>query len=107
MVHNEEAKLVTLSASGSTVSRTETAVFCGRKSVTFREFYAATQVGINPSYVFEMDKSEYDAALIRTTNADETVTVTRPTELIYEGEKFNIIRTYETTTDLIEVTVGL
>ena len=107
MVHNDEAKLVTLSASGSTITRTETAVFCGRKSVTFKEFYAATQVGINPSYVFEMDISEYEAAVIRTTNADESVTVTRPTELIFESEKFNIIRTYETTNHLIEVTVGL
>lgn len=107
MVHNETCSLVTLTAEGSQVTRHETEVFCGKKSVAFKEFYAATQVGINPSYIFEMDIREYEAAIIRTTNADETVTVTRPTELIYEGEKFNIIRTYETNSQLIEVTVGL
>jgi hypothetical protein len=50
---------------------------------------------------------EYEQALIRTDNEDQTVTVSRPTELIYQGEKFNILRTYETTNAMIEVTVGL
>ena len=107
MNHNSQCTLVTLTASGATVTRTETTVFCGRKSVTYKEFYAAVQVGINPSYIFELDITEYESAIIRTTNDDLSVTVTRPTELIFEGEKFNIIRTYETTNHLIEVTVGL
>lgn len=107
MVHNDEAKLVTLTASGAQVTRTETEVFCTRKSVGYREFYAAVQVGINPTYVFEMDVDEYEQAVIRTDNEDQTVTVSRPTELIYQGEKFNILRTYETTNATIEVTVGL
>ena len=107
MIHNDQCILVTLTAAGSEVTRNETEVFCGKKSVNFKEFYAASQVGINPSYIFEMDISEYESAVIRTPNADQTVTVTRPTELIYQGEKFNIIRTYETTNQLIEVTVGL
>jgi hypothetical protein len=54
-----------------------------------------------------MDVDEYEQALIRTDNEDQTVTVSRPTELIYQGEKFNILRTYETTNATIEVTVGL
>lgn len=107
MVHNDEAKLVTLTASGATVTRTETPVWCTKKSVNYKEFYAAVQVGINPTYIFEMDVDEYEQAVIRTDNEDQTVTVSRPTELIYQGEKFNILRTYETTNATIEVTVGL
>lgn len=107
MVHNDEAKLVTLSASGATVTRNEKTVFCGKRSVTYKEFYAAVQVGINPSYVFEFDLSEYESAFVKVNEEGGTVKVYRPTELIFEGEKFNIIRTFETTEHKIEVTAGL
>ncbi len=107
MQHNSQCTLVTLTASGPTVTRNEKLVFCGKKSVTYKEFYAAVQVGINPTYIFEFDIDEYESSFIRTTNEDQTVTVARPTELIFEGEKFNILRSFETTNHQIEVTVGL
>ena len=104
MVHNDEAKLVTLTASGATVTRKETSVFCTKKSVSYKEFYAAVEVGINPTYIFEVDIDEYLAAVI----TDETSgKKTRPTELIFDGEKFNIIRTYEKVGGLMEITVSL
>ncbi len=103
MIHNEEAKLVTLTTSGATVTRTETPVWCGKKSVTFKEFYAAVEVGINPIYVFEIDIDEYNRAIITETGGHKQ----RPTELIYNDEKFNIIRTFEPVGGIIEVTVGL
>ena len=102
MIHNDEATLVTLTASGATVTKTETSVFCGRKSVGFREFYAAIQAGLNPTYVFEMDVDEYENACITENEARRI-----PTELIYRGARYNIIRTYEPTDGTIEVTVGL
>lgn len=102
MIHNDECKLVTLTASEATVTRTETSVFCGKKSVSYREFYAAVEVGINPAYIFEMDVNEYEEAVI-TTNGVRQI----PTELIYGGAKFNIIRTYEKPDGTIEVTVSL
>ena len=107
MIHNSQCTLVTLTASGATVTRTEKMVFCGRRSVTYKEFYAATQVGINPTYIFELDINEYESAIVTISNNDQTVTKVRPTELIFDGEKYNIIRTYETTNNLIEITVGL
>lgn len=100
MVHNAQVTLVTLTASGATVTRTQTTVFCGRKSVTYKEFYAAIQVGLNPQYIFEFDINEYESSFDANTGA-------KPTELIYAGTKYNIIRTFETTDHLIEVTVGL
>lgn len=102
MIHNDEATLVTLSASGSTVVRSETDVFCGRKSVGYREFYAAVEVGLNPTYIFEMDVEEYERACYTEDGVRHF-----PTELIYKAAKYNIVRTYETTDGTIEVTVGL
>ena len=103
MIHNDEATLITLVASGSTVVPTETPVFCGKKSVGYREFYAAIQVGMNPTSVFEMDVDEYEQACI----IEEDQTRHIPTELIYGGAKYNIIRTYEKPDGTIEVTVSL
>lgn len=104
MVHNDEAMLVTLTANGATVTRTETPIWCTKKSVSYKEFYAAIEVGINPTYIFEVDIDEYLEAVI----TDETSgTKTRPTELIFDGEKFNIIRTYEKVGGLMEITVSL
>lgn len=104
MVHNDEAKFVTLQANGSTVTRLETSVYCTRKSVSYKEFYAAVEVGINPTYIFEVDIDEYLAAVVVDQVSGKK---TRPTELIFEGEKFNIIRTYEKVGGIIEVTVSL
>lgn len=103
MVHNDEALLVTLTASGSTVIRTETPVWCTKKSVSYKEFYAAVEVGINPTYIFEVDIDEYIRAIVTETGG----TKQRPTELIFDGEKFNIIRTYEKVGGLMEITVSL
>lgn len=107
MIHNSQATLITLTASGATVTRNEKTVFCGKRSVTYKEFYAAVQVGINPSYIFEFDINEYESAFVKVTETGGTVKIYRPTELIFEGEKFNIVRTFETTNHTIEVTVSL
>ena len=102
MIHNDEATLVTLSSSGATVVRTEKDVFCGRRSVGYREFYAAVEVGLNPTYIFEMDVDEYEQGCYTEDGVRHF-----PTELIYQGAKYNIVRTYEKTDGTIEVTVGL
>ena len=65
MIHNSQATLITLTASGATVTRNEKTVFCGKRSVTYKEFYAAVQVGINPSYIFEFDINEYESAFVK------------------------------------------
>lgn len=102
MVHNDEATLITLMATGSALDRIETSVWCTKKSVSYKEFYAAVEVGINPAYTFEIDIDEYNAAV--KVSGDKKI---RPTELVFDGEKFNIIRTYEKVGGIIEVTVSL
>ena len=105
MNRNDQATLVTVTANGATVTRTEKTLFCAKKSVAYTEFYAATQVGINPKYIFVFDLDDYEASFV-TVGTGEAAHKVRPTELIYRGEKFNIIRTYENHFE-IEVTVGL
>ncbi len=106
MVHNDQATLITKTASGATVTESTKTLFCGKKSVRYSEFYAATQVGVNPQYTFEFNTEEYETAIV-TTGEGVTLKKHRPTELIYDGERFNIIRTYEPDVYTIEVTVGL
>lgn len=106
MQHNDQATLVTVTASGATLTKKETTLFCAKKSVRYSEFYAATQVGINPKYVFEFNLEEYETAIV-TTGEAPNLEKHRPTELIYDGETFNIIRTYEPDVYTIEITVGL
>ena len=105
MIHNDEATLVTLTAVESQLTRTEKTLFCGRKSVTFKEFYAAVEVGLNPQYIFEFDFDEFESACVTTGTAPNAVK-NFPTELIYNGCKYNIIRTFEPKPGVIEVTVG-
>ena len=102
MIHNEEVTLITLTASEATVTRSEKTVFAGKKSVSYKEFYAAVEVGINPSYIFEMDLEEYETACSIISNKRYI-----PTELFYNGAYYNIIRTYEKPDGTIEVTVSL
>ena len=72
------------------VTRTERMVYCAIRSVSRAEFYTALNVGIEPEYVFALSV------------ADE-----------YQGERyvryrdqiFDVVRTYVTEEDGIEITV--
>ena len=105
MMKNDQATLVTITRNKATLSRHEVTLWCGKKSVRYGEFYAATQVGINPRYVFEFDLDEYESTYISVTEGTKTFKQV-PTELVFNGDTFNIIRTYEPDNYTIEVTVG-
>lgn len=105
MMRNDEATLVTITRNKAVLTRHEKTLFCGKKSVRGSEFYAATQVGINPKYVLEFDLDEYESSFIEVVDGQRTFTQ-EPTEVIYNGQTYNIIRTYEPDNYTIEVTVG-
>ena len=105
MMRNDQTTLVTITANKSAKERHETTLWCGKRSATRSEFYAATQVGLNPKYVLEFDLDEYESSFISVTQGERTFKQ-EPTELVYNGETFNIIRTYEPDNYTIEVTVG-
>ena len=65
-----------------------TTVFCDKKSVTRSEFYNASTTGMKPSIVFVVHLYEYN---------DEV-------KIEYEGQVYNVIRTYIKNMDEIELT---
>lgn len=67
----------------------EKTVYCNVKSVKYSEFYKAHQSGYKAEKVFVVKQIDFD---------DEY------SELIYEGKKFYIIRTYEVDNENIELT---
>lgn len=89
---NDVIVLVAKVADGANVSLKKTRVFAEKKSVRQSEFYAAYQVGLNPSLVFVVDARDFE-------NASE------PTEVIYNDKTYTIIRTY-CTGATVEITVG-
>ena len=101
MMRNDQATLIVKTRNGATPVENRTTLFCGRKSVRRAEFYAAHEVGTTPRYVLEFDLGEYEATFITTDDGKQ-----RPGEVEYNGEHFNILRTYEPDNYTIEVTIG-
>lgn len=69
-------------------AETETTVLCGLKSVGRSEFYNAALAGLRPSLVFIIHGYEY--------NGEKKVE--------YEGERYNVLRTYSTDFEEVELT---
>ena len=68
--------------------KVETVVYCDLKSITRVEYYNAASQGIKPEIVFVIHKFEY--------NGEK--------EILFEGEKYKVIRTYSTNFEEIELT---
>ena len=68
---------------------TETTILCGLKSVGRAEFYDAAASGLRPELVFVIHAYEYGGERV----------------VKFEGVRYNVIRTYQTGTEEIELTV--
>lgn len=68
----------------------KTTVLCNKKSVGRTEFYNASVAGMKPELIFIIHGFEY--------NNQEKVE--------YNGTEYDVIRTYQTDFDKIELTVG-
>lgn len=66
----------------------ESVILCSKKSVARSEFYNAAVKGLRPEIVFVAHPYEYDGQ----------------TKVKFEGVKYNVIRTYETSSEDIELT---
>lgn len=69
-------------------NETETVVLCSLKSVSRSEFYNAAATGLKPAMVFVIHGYEY--------NGEQLVK--------FEGEKYNVIRTYKVNFEDLELT---
>lgn len=101
MMRNDQATLIVYTRNKAERIPNRTTLFCGRKSVRYSEFYAATQVGITPKYILEFDLGEYENTYVTTSDG-----VQIPTEIEYNGGHYNVIRSYEPDNYTIEVTIG-
>lgn len=68
--------------------KVETVVYCDLKSITRAEYYNAASQGIKPEIVFVIHKYEYN----------------EEKEILFEGKKYKVIRTYSTNFEEIELT---
>lgn len=66
---------------------TERQVFCQVTSVSASEFFEAAKIGLRPDYRFTIFAGDYQGE----------------TELIYNGVHYSIYRTYNNTTDRLEL----
>lgn len=91
---NDEITLIAVTPSPGTAgntqyARTETTVFCARKSAKRAEWYAANAAGVQIDDTFDVPTDEYNGQ----------------TEARYNGQKYRIFRTYSDnrrrTTELI------
>lgn len=67
---------------------TKEEIACNKRSLTRSEFYFASQTDLKPSMVLEVHSFEYD-------NQDF---------LEFEGERYKVIKTYESSPNIIELT---
>ena len=67
-----------------------TTILCRERSVRASEFYAAGQAGLRPEVVLVVHRFEYDGQ----------------SEVEYQGRKLQVLRTYATGTEEIELVCG-
>ena len=66
---------------------TERRVFCDVESITQKEFFAAENAGIRAAFRFDVFAYDYDGE----------------TEVIYNGGRYSIYRTYQKFNDILEL----
>ncbi len=79
-------------------------LFAEKKSATRSEFYAAHASGLSAKYVFEMDMEDFESCDVNVQEGD-VVRKYYPGHILYNGEKFEISRTYIKDLSSIEITV--
>ncbi len=87
-------------ADGFPVEKTERYLeYATKKSVTRSEFWQALQNGITAKMVLEMRTEDWEETATRNGIKKEY-----PTQLEYDGEIYDIVRTYQTSKAKIELT---
>lgn len=99
-MRNDKVALVTLLPDENNVNEKQIIVFAEKKSVVRTEFYAAYGVGLNAKWTFNINPGDYEMTRF-VINGEEFYA----SQLIYNGARFDIVRTYKTNADNMEVVV--
>ena len=97
-------ELVTQYKDGTKIKEYKQEIFASIKSVTRNEFYSAYGVGLRLKHIFVIHSWEFSIADKTVTTGQDT-TIYRPTHVRYDGELYEIVRTYETDRGVMEVMV--
>lgn len=100
-MRNDRVVLVTKYKDGTTIGRNEVEIWAEKKSLTRSEFYASYAAGLKASYVFDVLPDEYHLADYMVNGVTY-----HATHVMYEGQEYGIIRTYEKSFNSMELTVG-
>lgn len=104
-MRNDIVQVVTEYKEGTELKRKiSDELFAEKKSATRSEFYAAYSSGLSAGYVFEMDPEDFEACGVSIQEGDITKKY-YPVHILFQGEEFEISRTYVTAAGDIEITV--
>ena len=95
-------ELVTQYKDGTTIKENSKEIFASIKSVARNEFYTAYGMGLRLKHIFVIHSWEFSIADKLVTTAQVTY---HPTHVRYNGELFEIVRTYEVERGTMEITV--
>lgn len=85
---------------GTGIKRKVRTIFAEKKSASREEFYKAYAVGTVPKYIFSFDQLDFKSCDVYSDNKKY-----HPTHVRFEGEEFEIVRSFEIGMHDIEVTV--
>lgn len=97
---SETIELITQYKEGKTIKEFSQPIYAKSKSLSRNEFYSAYGVGLRPNRIFVVHPMEYQLADVRTEDK-----VYHATHIRFEGELFEIVRTYEVDRFNMEITV--
>ena len=97
-------ELVTQYKEGTTIKEYKKEIFASVKSVTRNEFYSAYGVGLRLKHIFVIHSWEFSVADYPVTTEQVTTTY-KPTHVRYNGDLYEIVRTYESDRGQLEITV--
>lgn len=99
-MRNDKIILITNVPDGENISEKEFPVFAEKKSVARTEFYAAYGVGLNARWTFNINPGDYESTRV-VLNGEEFYA----SQIIYNEARFDIVRTYQSNIDNMEVVV--
>lgn len=99
-MRHDVIKLITTYKEGKEVKTKEVEIMSKAQSVTRNEFYASYGVGLSPKYEFTIWTDEYSLA-----DVEINGTKYHATHIEFNGELFEIVRTYAKGRSAMQITV--
>lgn len=100
-MRDEICTLITKVRNGNLITDNNQVIFCEKKSCTRSEFYAAYAIGLKPQCILSISPDDYE----QQSYVNEEGRRIYPSQVIYNGVRYNILRTYCPYPGEMEVTI--